>query len=181
MKTLRAGLAAALLAALVSAGCLISGQVTFSYELDSPIDATNTDLYAQTVDLNQESDYTDNKDKLEGLVDVAFLGTFTNTGGTPIDVVLYMTRTATNFSDPAVLNAWSDKALVWGPFTLAAGETKKIGWDESAKLFDKAGFNAVSAEVLGDGVFTLYAVGKTAPYDVRITKGVAVLTIDVKK
>lgn len=182
MKTLRAGLAAALLAALVSAGCLMSGQITFSYDLDSPIDASSaTTIYAQQVDLNQEEDYADNKDKLEALVDVAFLGTFTNTGAAVVDVVVYMTPAQTSHTTDAALAADITKKLVWGPFKLNPGESKKIGWDESAKLFDKAGFNAISAEVLGDGSFTLYAAGKVAPYSVRVTKGVAVMTIDVKK
>ena len=51
---------------------------------------------------------------------------------------------------------------VWGPgMRVAPGETKKIGWDDSAALFRKRPAAALLQQVKGDGEFTLYAMGGT--------------------
>ena len=51
---------------------------------------------------------------------------------------------------------------LWGPFPLAAGEEKRITWDDSAALFDPAGKSVVLNELKGDGVFTVYFLNANA-------------------
>jgi len=166
---------------LVVAGCVLtSGQIRISFDLDDFSTTTDTGLAAQTIDLNTESEYKDNKDKLKDLSDLAVLGEITNNLGSPINVEIWMTPTITNYTTAAeVTNSGSGAVRVWGPFNLAGNATKKIGWDDSAKLFSAAGKKLLLDEAKGDGQFQLYAIAPAGAYDFGVAKGVLVLVLDV--
>ena len=179
MKTLRY-LVPALVLALSAAGCiLVSGQFVVSFNLDSFSTVTQSTVTRQDIDLNTESDYKDHKSDLKSIVDIAVLGKVTNNGANPIGVEVYMTPTSTNLPDEATVKSTAIK--LWGPFTLAAGATKTIDWNDSAKLFSKTGKAALLTEVMGDGQFTVYAVGDAGTYDISVDKGVLALTLDFGK
>lgn len=183
MRNLRLILPGLALAALTATGCwLVSGQFTVSVNLADPmIIASANTIAAAQVDLTTNSDYNDHKSDLKGLADCALLGKFTNTGAGALDVIVYMTPAKTAHTTAAALTADATRLKVWGPFALGAGASKTIGWDESAALFSAAGKAALVSELKGDGVFTLYAVGSSAPYAFTIEKGVAVVVIDAGK
>jgi hypothetical protein len=183
MKNLRLILPSLALAALTASGCwLVSGQFTVSVDLATPINVdSGTTIAGAQIDLNTEKDYKDHKSNLKGIVDCALLGKFTNTGTGSLNVIVYLTPALTSHTTPALLNADATKVQLWGPLTLALGASKVVGWDESAALFTTAGKAALLSEVKGDGAFTIYAVGATAPYKLRLENGVAVLVIDAAK
>ena len=174
-------LVSALASGLVAVGCVLtSGQIRIAFDLDDFTTTTNTGLTAQTIDLNTESEYKDNKDKLKDLSDFAVLGEITNNLGAPINVEIWMTPTTTNYGTAAeVIASGSGAIRVWGPFSLAGNTTKKIGWDESAALFTSAGKTALLSEAKGDGQFQLYAIAPAGAYDFSVNKGVLVLVMDV--
>jgi len=181
MKALKF-LVPALVLALSAAGCiLVSGQFLVSFDLGSFTTVTQSTVTKQDIDLNTEGDYKDHKDDLKSIVDIAVLGKLTNNSATPIGVEVYMTPTLTNLADEATVKSTAIK--LWGPFNLAAGPgtTKTVDWNESAKLFDKAGKAALLTEVMGDGQFTIYAVGNAGTYDVSVANGVLALTLDFGK
>jgi hypothetical protein len=139
-------------------------------------------LISQQIDLTDESTYKDHKSDLKDLVDCALLGTFRNNSTTAgISLEVWMTPGLTLYTTEAQLNADATRVKLWGPLTLAASESKKIGWDESAALFSKPGKTALLTEVKGDGSFTLYAKGTGTSYDFTLTDGVAVVVIDAGK
>ena len=183
MKTTHWILAGVLLSSIAATGCLQSGQFTVSADLPDPLSgSSSTTITPAQIDLNSESIYTDHKSDLQGLVDCAILGEFTNNSPGPMNVTVWMTPGNTNHTTQGALNGDATKLQLWGPFALGTGATKvQIKWDDSAGLFDDAGKAALINEVKGDGTFTLYAVGASAPYSITITKGVAVLTIDAGK
>ena len=184
MKNLRLILPSLALAALTASGCwLVSGQFTVSIDLATPmnVDSGANIVVGAQIDLNTEKDYKDHKSNLKGIVDCALLGKITNTGTGSVNVVVYLTPALTPHTTPAQLTADATKTQLWGPLALAAGASKVIGWDESAALFTKAGKAALLSEVKGDGAFTIYAVGATAPYKLRLENGVAVIVIDAAK
>lgn len=160
---------------LVLAGCwLTTGQVMVDFELDDTVTSPTT-IQAEQIDLNTNQDYTDNKEDLEGLSDMALLGTVTNNGATAIGVEAFVTPTTTNYTTEAQVRANAVK--VWGPFDVAAGQTVTIGWDDSAQLITAAGEQLLIDETLGDGVFTLYLVGNTGTYNFEVNDGLLVLTL----
>ena len=165
-----------LVAPLVLAGCILTtGQITIDFDLgDTTVTAANVE--AKDVDLNTISDYNDHKDNLEGLADLAVLGTVTNSGASDIGVMVYMTPDQTSYTTDVQVKA--NATPVWGPFDVAAGQTVNIGWDESAKLFTGAGKQMLIDEVKGDGIFTLYFVGNAGTYSFNVENGTLVLTLD---
>jgi len=183
MKNLRLSLPSLVLAALTASGCwLVSGQFTVSKNLPDPLTVGGvTSLVSAQIDLTTESEYKDHKDDLKGLVDCALLGTFTNTLGTALSVEVWLTPATTNYTTEAGLNGDNTRVKVWGAFNLAGNASRRIRWDESAALFSKTGKAALLAEAKGDGKFTLYAKGATAPYAFQVDKGVAVVVIDAGK
>jgi hypothetical protein len=174
------------LAALLSNGCFIlSAQILAEFDLDNPftIDATDN-MERIDVDLNSIGDYADNKDKLEGVVDLAILGTFVNTSGPAGTVTAWITPTTTTLANAAAVEAGATK--LWGPASIGASGTAEgtvtLDWDKSAGLFDAAGKKILIDETKGDGMFTLYTTGTPGgTYVIRVDNGVLVLVLDAKK
>ena len=165
-----------LVAPLVLAGCILTtGQVTIDFALDDTT-VTAANVEAQDVDLNPIEDYVDHKEDLEGLADIAVLGTVTNNGGADIGVEVYMTADETSYTTDAQVKANATK--LWGPFDVAAGQTVTIGWDESAKLFTGPGRALLLEEIEGDGIFTIYFVGDAGTYNISVNDGVLVITLE---
>lgn len=174
------------LAAVLSNGCfLVSAQVLAAFDLTNPFTIGATDNMERIlVDLNDISEYADNKDKLKGLADLAILGTFVNTAGPAGTVTAYLTAGNTTLANAAAVVAGATK--LWGPGSIGAsgtaGGTVTIDWDTSAGLFDAAGKQLLIDEALGDGVFTLYMVGTPGgTYVIRVDDGVVVLVLDAGK
>ena len=181
MRTLRLPLVLAL-AALAAAGCILtSAQILAHYELPNPfiIDSATTQTVRIDVDLNTVSEYTDNKDKLKGLSDVAIVGKFTNLSATPGGVEVWITPGTTAFTTKSEVT--SGATLLWGPATVGGSGTSTavhdVGWDESAQLFHAAGRKILIDEGLGDGQFTLYTIGTAGVYRIRVDAGSMILTI----
>ena len=179
MKSLRLILPSLALAALTATGCfLISGQFLVKFDLSNVHVLSATQVTGVGIDLNTIDEYSKHKDNLKDLVDVAILGDFTNNGASAIDVEVWMVDEAA----PTLTTAAAVRSAgvrVWGPFHLNAGATKKITWDESAALFG-AGKAPLLAQIKGDGIFTLYAVGPSTMtlYDFSITNGKLIAVID---
>jgi hypothetical protein len=183
MKTSRLMMAGVLLGALLSNGCILtSAQILAHFDLPNPfiIDATDN-MERISVDLNSIGDYSDHKDKLKNLTDLAILGKFTNTLGPAGTVSVYIDAGATNHANAAAVIASATK--LWGPASIGASgsstESVTMTWDDSAALFDPAGKQMLLDEAKGDGQFTLYTVGTPrGTYVVEVTDGVLVLVID---
>jgi hypothetical protein len=168
MSRLRIALLSLALGALTMPGCIITqANVLAEYDLPNPFTigpAPAQPLLREAVDLNTISEYTDHKDELEGLSDLAVVGRFRTVIGTGGSLELWITADDTNFTTYGQVTAGATK--LWGPASIGAAGTPAgtvvIGWDESAKLFDKAGKDLLVKEVKGDGKFTAYIVSAGA-------------------
>ena len=179
MKNLR-WIVPALLLAIAAPGCvLVSGQFLIDFNLDNFGATTETTVTRENVDLTTKSDYQDHKSELKGLADVAVLGKVTNTGASDIGIEVWMTGAPTNYSTAGQVTANATK--LWGPFNLASGASKQVGWDESAKLFSTTGKALLLNEIKGDGQFTIYAIANAGTYSFKVDNGVLALVIDFGK
>jgi hypothetical protein len=171
------------LAVVAVPGCIItSAQVLGHFALPNPfiINSSLTDHSERIpVDLDLEvSEYHDNKDKLKGLSDVAILGTFTNVSGPAGGVEVYIVPTL-DLPPGGAPSVPAGAVLLWGPASIGpTGDTRTIGWDESAKLFTPAGKAMLISEMKGDGQFTLYTTGSAGTFNIQIDDGVLALVID---
>lgn len=188
MKLSRLLTVAFTLAVVAVPGCIItSAQVLTHFSLPNPfvIDSSVPGDQSERVpvDLNVDpgADYTDNKDKLKGLLDVAIMGKFTNVNGPAGGVSVYIAPTYDLPAGGAPAPP-SNAVLLWGPGTIGAtGDVHVIGWDESAALFNKAGKDLLISEVKGDGQFTLYTTGTAGVYNIQVEDGVVALVLDAGK
>lgn len=173
----------ALALALGAAGCiLVSGQFLIDFDLSSFTLTTDTTVASQVVDLNTNSDYRDHKDDVKAIVDLAVLGKLANTGGTDVNVDVWISPSSgTPHTTPGEVTSDPNARLLWGPFKVAAGTTKTIDWNESATLFSPAGKNLLLSEAKGDGQFTIYAIGDAGTYTVGVEKGVLAIVLDFGK
>lgn len=180
MKHLR-WIVPALLLGFATPGCvLVSGQFLIDFDLDNFTTSTDTAVTTQDVDLTTESVYEDHKDDLKGLADIAVLGKITNSGSTDIGVEVWMTAdNSVIYTTPTEVTTNATK--LWGPLNVKAGETKQIGWDESAALFNNTGKALVLNEIKGDGKFVVYAIANVGTYTFKVDNGVLALTIDAGK
>jgi len=181
MNKLRIGILSIGLATLTAAGCpLVSGQFLVKYELPTPLQVTVAgNVTRADIDLNNNAEYKDHKKNLKAIADFAFLGKFINntTPAAPINLGLWITPDVTSYTTVSQLIADGNARQVWGPFSLGAGETKTIGWDDSAKLFTDSGKQALLEQVKGDGVFTVYLIS-TGSALFTIQNGVFAFVVD---
>ncbi len=168
----------ALVLPLAFVGCILTtGQITIDFDIGTVTITSPDNMEAEQVDLNTIQDYVDHKEDLEGVADMALLGEVENTGPA-LGVEAWLTKDVTNYTTDTQVRA--NGILVWGPFDLAAGETKRVQWDDSAKLFSPAGKQAVIDEVQGDGIFTVYILGAAGSYSFNVTECTLVLVLDAK-
>lgn len=181
MNKLRIGILSLALATLTAAGCpLISGQFLVKFDMPTPLQVTVAgNVTKADIDLNTISEYKDHKDNMKDVADFAVLGEFTNNTlpAGPINLSLWITPGITSYTTVSQVIADASAHQVWGPFTLAAGESKKIGWDESAKLFTESGKKALLAEIKGDGSFTAYMLSSGSAL-FTIKNGVFAIVVD---
>jgi hypothetical protein len=178
MKALKLVIPALVL--VFAAGCiLVSGQFLVDFDLPNFQTTTSSAIVAQHVDLNTNSDYDEHKEDLKAIVDIAVLGKVTNNDPSPVGVEVWM---AAGGPDLTTVNEITTNATkLWGPFVVLGGATKTVDWNQSATLFTPAGKALLLNEVKGDGQFTLYAIGNTTTYDIKVDNGVLAITLDFGK
>ena len=167
----RAGppLALAALAALTSAGCMLtSGQFVATYDLPDPITVSQNFAANFDVDLNTVSDYKDHKNDIKRVEDVSLVGEFANGSASAAQIDVWLV------ADPSLpVGPQPSGVRLWGPLTVAANSTEKVDWNHSAALF--VGRQALIDEVKGDGHFRLYVAATGA--NCTVTKGALVVVV----
>jgi hypothetical protein len=178
---MRKGIGIGLAMGLAVSGCiLISGQIFTTVNLGD-INVTTSGLDRHFVDLNTVSDYASHKANLKSVADFAVLGSITNNGTDSLNVEIWMTKDETNYTTAAQVTTPGNATKLWGPFSLAGGQTKVVDWDTSAGLFTSAGKALMIGEAQGDGSFTLYALGTAGNYSFSIPNAKLVLVLDAGK
>ena len=183
MKNLRLGFLVTGLAALLTAGCVLtSGQFVVTYEFaehgfDPILITSPTALTGVQVNLNEISDYEDHKGDLKDVADVALVGKLTNLSASPTSVELWMVASPGSLltTDAAVRGAGQK---IWGTMNLAGNGTVQIDWNKSSSLF--TGRQALVDEIKGDGRFDIYALG-SGGYSFRLDKGALIVVITAGK
>jgi hypothetical protein len=166
-----------LLAFSAFAGCILtSGQFLVPFELQTPLTVTGpASLIRQPIDLNTISTYSDHKEDLKNVADAALLGEVEAVS--TIDIEVWITSDLTSHVTSGAVVADPTATRLWGPLQLAAGERRRIDWDQSADLF--VGRQALLDQVKSDGIFTLYVFGPTTgSYSFTLYNGVLVVVID---
>ena len=178
MKTLRNAVPLVALAALAAAGCfLVSGQFVVSYALPTPLHVTAAaTLTGVDVNLNTIGEYSDHKNDLKRVDDLALIGDFKNNAGSAAAVETWIVPAGTLGLTAAQLTAQGSK--LWGPLSVGAGATEKVDWNRSAGLF--VGRQSLIDEIKGDGHFSLYVIASGA-FDLTLSNGAVIAVIGAAK
>jgi hypothetical protein len=175
LQTLRRTLPLLALAALASAGCMLtSGQFAATYQLPDPLQVTSAlTLTGTDVNLNDVSEYRDHKDQLKRVEDLSLVGNFTNNNSSAAQIEVWIVPDAskTNLTQQQLQ---ANGTRLWGPLAVAANSSEKVDWDRSSALF--VGRQALIDEVKGDGRFRLYIV-TTGQVNVTVTKGSLIVVV----
>ena len=131
------------------------------------------------VDLNTIGDYSNHRDDLKRVEDLALTGDFQNNGsGTAsLDTWIVPTGTANSGASLNASQLATQGTKLWGPLTVAAGATEHVDWNRSSGLFK--GRQALIDEIKGDGQFRLYLVASGT--NVTVTNGAVIAVISAAK
>jgi len=157
-------------------GCLATGQIT----LFEPIDfgaTTSTEFNAYVVDLNENDDYADNKDKIKSVDGVGIVAVIANQLSSPARATFYISDDATLKTVEDVMDP-DNATLVFISPEIPGNTKTTIEWAEGFDYIMNE--EAIIDQVLGDGVFALYAIAETPPFNLHI-KGVVSVTLTVGK
>ncbi len=160
-----------LLGALLLTGCIVVGTFVIDFEFAS--DASFTGLVHYDIDLTEDSDWQDHKDKIKDIDNVGFVLQVTNHEASAVDVKMYID----NVGDPVYDNLTDiqDNAdLILDNVTFAADGETTIDWSTSLTKVKNV---SILKNFADSGIFRIYIVSSQPSVDVTIDFGVVVVTV----
>jgi hypothetical protein len=157
-------------------GCLVTGQTTLTQRVDAPA-VTKTEVTRIPIDLNDEPDYKDNKDKIKSVDELSVVAILTNNRAEPAKARLYLSN---DEGLTTVDEVEAEATLVFESPTVPASGKYKIGWADGFKYVQNR--KTIEKEIFGDGIFQLYAIALGDATDLNVdVKAEIVITITVSE
>lgn len=150
-------------AALLAAGCIISGQFVITFALNKTIHSTDTVMDYVFVDLTDNSTWKDHEDDIQGIVDVKFEVRFKNNLGTQTTGEVYISAGDTKHTTVGDVQANATRIL--SGIVLAGGESQSISFSESAQFIENL---STVLDLLETGKFYIYGIADSVPFDITI-------------
>lgn len=150
-------------AILVLAGCIVSGQfvIVIPWGGEPSIDKP---LYSKHIDLTGNSTWKDHKDDIKNIVDVKFKVVIQNTGGVRDTGAVYVSDSLYMTTEDVLAHA----TRILHGITVAPGETRTIGFDESVTYRENL---AAFLSLVETGDFYLYGIATNLPFRLKINEG----------
>ena len=162
--------------ALVIGGCLVTGQNTLTQGVDATA-VTKTAVTRIPINLDDEPDYRDNKDKIKSIDELSVVAIITNNRAAPARARLYLSNDETLTT---VDEVETEATLVFESPEVPASAKLKIHWADGFKYVQNR--KAIEKEILGDGIFQLYAIADGDDADLNVdVKAEFVIVITVSK
>ncbi|MBD3297430.1 MAG: hypothetical protein GF341_02160 [candidate division Zixibacteria bacterium] len=154
-------------AALIAAGCIVSGQFVILINWGGIV-STNTQLNAETVDLTEDETWQDHQEDIQKIVDVKFETTVKNNAGSVATGQLYVSD-----QDGLTYGQLAGQAtLILSGIEIPAGDSVMISFTESAQYQQNLQTLLDLAET---GLFYLYGVAENTPFNIEIKQGSRIL------
>jgi hypothetical protein len=172
-------LIALLAVGLLVGGCIVTGNLFIEIDVGDLTANAGENFASEEVDLNDYSEYRDNKEDLNSVDDVAFVAKVTNTSNNPATGQIYVVPEDQIQVAPSSKLATipSDAILIFDGLEIAAGQTRKISLNESYDYLRN--FEEGREVILGEE-FTIYFTSETTPFTLQIEDLVFILTINGK-
>ncbi len=150
----------ALLVLIFIAGCVASGTLILVYDIDSFI-SSSTSIQVTEVDLTDNSDYNDHKDKIKSIDQVAVVGTLENLEFADNQAEVWLSDVGT-YSSPAEVRA--NATIVFSSPVILAGDTLFIDWSDALSYIQNL---QTLKDAADNGHFYLYGLAENSPFSVR--------------
>jgi hypothetical protein len=161
----------ALLATLFLSGCWLFGiTLVLSYDIDEEIVSTNTHFNSVAIDLTEEEDWKDNKDKLDEIYSILFYGYITNYESTPATGQLYVYKDG---SLSTIAEVQSKAILVLDGLVLPADSTLEVPLIHMVRIDE-------IRDLVMEGKFSLYAIATNVPFNIRVFDATVVVIFAVE-
>ena len=157
MKISRNSMKAVLPLLLVAAGAgclLVSGQITIVQNFGSDLATSDLNVYELFVDLNDNSDYEEHKDKIKSLETIGFVVAITNLGNASARGEGYLSLSKIANVTPAGVRAAATRIL-YVDDPIAPGEKREITFEDSQGYIEN--FDKIE-EAIKDGSIYFYGI-----------------------
>jgi len=141
----------ALLIPIVIAGCIATGTIVLVFDVEGFSSSNNT-VGSKFVDLNTNSDYEDNKDKLKSVDAVALTGYVVNNTNSDLVGEAFISDTQYNTVDDIRDNA----IKIFESPAIPANDTLFLDWADGMSHIQN--FDYIVNELKNDGTFYLYGI-----------------------
>jgi hypothetical protein len=155
-------------------GCLISGQIRVTQIVDIGV-TTDSQMSSYCIDLNEDEDYADHKSDIKSVDALSLVAYIENNTQSDLKAQIYFSNDP-NLSTLAEIK--DNATLVFVSPAIPADSEILINWNDGLTYMQNV--DALIAEILGDGVFCLYGVANTLPFELEIDGEVAI-TLTVGK
>ncbi len=152
--------AAALLVPIYIAGCIASGTIIITYDIDEFI-SSSSGIWNEEIDLTTNSDYNDNKDKIKSIDQVTVTGTLTNLEDSTAQAEIWLADTG-NYATQAQVRANATRIFTSPP--IPGNSAIFISWSDGLSHIENLG----ALKDAADGShFWLYGLAENSPFTVR--------------
>ncbi len=152
----------ALIIPVLIAGCIATGTVVLVYDVDSFV-STDNSVNKVHIDLNSNSDYTKNKDKVKSVDAISVVGWLINNTSTADSAEIWMSDDST-YTTPAQVRA--NAIQIFASPSVPANDSLMIDWAEGMSHIRN--FAAIESEVNGDGNFWVYGIAARTPFNMGV-------------
>ncbi len=170
-QILRFGLLSSLLALQIIGGCLlITGTLVIDLWIDNTEISSQNDFNSFKVNMTKEDTWNKHKDDIKYIDNVGFRLWVTNSGGSNITGELYASTDST-LADTAAVRAGATLVFSGPAFTPGANY---VDWPTSLKYIHNL---PTLRTLLQGGVFTVYGLTTTAPFNMVIDSAEVIVTV----
>lgn len=164
----RAFTISAVLLSLLIAGCIGSGTVRLEYEIDEFVSSSDG-LIVREINLADNEDYDDNKDKIKSVDQVTVVGWMVNLE--PVDnfAEIWIADVGT-YSTPAEVRANATRVFI-SP-VISGNDSLFIDWSDGLAHIENIPTLKDAAEA---GHFWLYGLAAESPFTVRFRIGLVII------
>ncbi len=152
--------AMALLLLTYIAGCVASGTIIITYDIDEFI-SSSVGMEVVEVDLTTNEDYNDNKDKIKSIDQVTVTGTLANLQPEDNQAEIWLADSG-NYVTPAEVR--EDAIRIFTSPVIPGDSTIFISWSDGLSHIENIGALKDAAE---EGHFWLYGLAENSPFTVR--------------
>ena len=150
----------ALLVPIFIAGCVASGTIIITYDIAEFI-SSSSGMHIEEIDLTENEDYEDSKDKIKSIDQVTVTGTLTNLEDSTTQAEIWLADTG-DYATQALVR---DNATMIFISPIIPGDSAIfISWSDGLNHIENLGALKDAAE---GGHFWLYGLADNTPFTVR--------------